>query len=172
MSFFNRPHDDIFNDVASMDLIDVYTESQSEPGINGFLKKFYYTMKEPSYIDWKLNSSDKVKTDEERQDLIRNKLECIRRCERISRYLDENGIGLNSFNNWNRKFNIKKDKKCINQDTIPEWIRKYSKKNDVGDDIACIDDEVNEQKSKRALLKPVKSKDEEKKPKKADSSDE
>ncbi|EDR26901.1 hypothetical protein EDI_324720 [Entamoeba dispar SAW760] len=173
MSSFNRVHDDIYTDVASMDLVDVYTESQIEPSVNGLLKRYFYLMKEPSYIDWKLNNSDKVKTDEERQDLIRNKLESIRRCERISLFLDESGIGLNSFNAWNRKFAKKKGLKSVDQSTIPDWVRKYSHKNEmvVDDDDVDVDEEISEQKSKRALLKPLKSKDEEKKPKKAETKD-
>ncbi|EDR26171.1 hypothetical protein EDI_192720 [Entamoeba dispar SAW760] len=171
MSNMNRPRDDIYMDVASMDIMDVYTEAQSEPNVNSFLKKFYYTMKEPSYIDWKINNSDKVKSDEDRQDLIRQKLESIRRCERISRYLDENSIGLNSFNTWNRKFAKKYNKKTVDQSTIPDWVRKLSRKHTEEVDVDDIHDEEIENESKRALLKPIKSKDSEKKPKKAETDD-
>lgn len=171
MSNINRPRDDIYADVASMDLVDVYTESQTDPNVNSLLKKFFYTMKEPSYIDWKINNSGKVKDDDERRDLLRYKLESIRRCERISKYLDENGIGLNTFNAWNRKFAKKINKKSIDQSTIPEWIRKCSHKNivDDDDDLETIHDDVAENESKRALLKPLKLKDNEKKPKKVES---
>lgn len=170
MSSMNRPKDDIHIDVSTMDLVDVYTESQSDPCVNSLLKKFYYTMKEPSYIDWKMNSSGKVKDDEERQDLLRYKLESIRRCERISKFLDENGIGLNSFNAWNRKF-AKKNKRGVDQSSIPDWVRKCSNKmnDDNDDDLDAIHDDVVENESKRALLKPLKSKDNEKKPKKVET---
>ncbi|EDR29914.1 hypothetical protein EDI_126110 [Entamoeba dispar SAW760] len=167
MSSLNRPRDDIYTDVAAMDLVDVYTESQSDPVVNSLLKKFYYTMKEPSYIDWKINTSGKVKDDEERRDLLRYKLESIRRCERISKYLDENGIGLNSFNVWNRKFTKKSNKKSLDQSSIPDWIRRCSAKMAEDDeDLDAIRNEEVENDSKRALLKPIKSKDNEKKPKK------
>ncbi|EDR27936.1 hypothetical protein EDI_294370 [Entamoeba dispar SAW760] len=169
MSNINRPKDDIYSDVASMDIADVYTESQVDPNVNSFLKKFYYTMKEPSYIDWKINNSERVKTDDERRDLIRYKLESIRRCERLSRFLDESGIGMNSFNAWNRKFAKKTNKKMIDQSTIPDWIRKSSRKFiDDDDDVNCVREEELENESKRALLKPITSKDNEKKPKKVE----
>ncbi|BFU20505.1 hypothetical protein EHI8A_144290 [Entamoeba histolytica HM-1:IMSS-B] len=171
MTNMNRPRDDIYMDVAAMDILDVYTEAQSEPNVNAFLKKFYYTMKEPSYIDWKINNSDKVKSDEDRRDLIRQKLESIRRCERISRYLDENNIGLNSFNAWNKKFAKKCNKKTVDQSTIPDWVRKSSRKQAEEVDVDVIRVEENENESKRALLRPLKSKDEEKKPKKVETKD-
>ncbi|EMS11827.1 hypothetical protein KM1_216100 [Entamoeba histolytica HM-3:IMSS] len=167
MTNYSRPHDDIYQDVASMDLVDVYTESQVEPSVNGLLKKFYYSMRDPSYLDWKLNNSDKVKTDEDKQDIIRNKLESIRRCERISRYLDECGIGLNSFNIWNRKF-MKKSNKNRNSDmTIPEWIRKCSNKKCL-DDVEKIVNEEEEHEAKRSLLRQL-PKEGEKKPKKVET---
>ncbi|EDS89063.1 hypothetical protein EHI8A_145770 [Entamoeba histolytica HM-1:IMSS-B] len=163
MSNMNRPKDDIYADVASMDVMDVYTESRADPNVNSFLKKFFYTMREPSYIDWKLNNSDKIKNDDERQDLLRQKLESIRRCERMSEYLDEINIGLASFNSWNRKFAKKLNQKTINQSTIPEWVRRCSSREK---EIAVV-----EERERGALLSVSEKGDKEKKPKKVDKED-
>ncbi|EDR22541.1 hypothetical protein EDI_088260 [Entamoeba dispar SAW760] len=175
---FKRPHDDIFDDVAAMDILDVYQESQLEPQVNGLLKKFFYTMKDPQYLEWKLNNDQNITTDEAREDLIRNKLESIRHCERISKYLDEQNISLNSFSTWNKKFAKKRSKAVVNG-TIPEWVKAHSKKCKDGADVEIkeVNDEVGrlvngealeEMRNKKSMLKPVKKSDIEKKPKKPD----
>ncbi|EKE40349.1 hypothetical protein ENU1_093140 [Entamoeba nuttalli P19] len=171
MSKIGRVHDDIYYEVAGMDIMDVYTESREEPAVNSLLKKFYYCMKDPQYCDWRLRDDARVDSDELRQDIIRNKLESIRRCERISRFMDENGININSFNTWNKKF-AKKVARAVNQTSIPDWVRKNSKKcDDVTTDERVVADEIIENDAKRSMLKPVKRGDEEKKPKNPETKD-
>ncbi len=184
MSSFNRPHDDIYYEVSGMDLFDVYKEAQNEPVVNGLLKKFYYAMRDPQYLEWRLNNDQRVVSDEMRQDILRNKLESIKRCERISKYLDEQGIGLNTYNTWSKRFNKKNNKKEIEQSTIPEWIRKSSKRcsDDKSIEVEEIDvakeidnlangEALEEMKAKRAMLRPSKKSDLEKKPKRNESSE-
>ncbi|EMD45552.1 hypothetical protein KM1_198290 [Entamoeba histolytica HM-3:IMSS] len=181
MSSFKRPHDDIFEDVATMDILDVYQEAQMEPRVNSFLKKFFFTMKDPQYLDWRLNNDQRVNTDEMREDLIRNKLESIRRCERISNYLDEQNISLNSFSTWNKKFSKKRAKVVVNG-TIPEWVKAHSKKCQEGDvkeikggveEIGSLstNESLEEMKALKSMLKQYKKDEVEKKPRKTETED-
>ncbi|EMD44135.1 hypothetical protein KM1_203470 [Entamoeba histolytica HM-3:IMSS] len=179
MNSFKRPHDDIFEDVAAMDILDVYQEAQMEPRVNGFLKKFFYTMKDPQYLDWRLNNDQKVNTDEMREDIIRNKLESIRRCERISDYLDEQNISLNSFSTWNRKFSKRRAKAVVNG-TIPDWVRAHSKKCREGDveeikggvneiESLSTKESLEEKKALKSMLKKYGKEEVEKKPRKTET---
>ncbi|EKE37536.1 hypothetical protein ENUP19_0342G0010 [Entamoeba nuttalli] len=163
MTNFYGNRDDIHYEVLSKDIADVYIESQRDPEVNTFVKKLYYTMKEPSYMDWKMNSSGKVEDDEERSRILRSKLESILRSERLSQFLDENGINLNAYNTWvKKKFSkgVKKEMKTVD---LPEWVRRYSKKRK--------DEDADEDEEQGALLKNNKYPDEEKKPKKAETKD-
>lgn len=161
MTSFVGTKDDIHYTVLGKDLADVYMETQREPDVNSFVKKIFHTMKEPSFLDWKLNVSGKVTDDSERGVIIRTKLESILRSERMSQYLDENGISLNSYNTWvKRKFG-KTAKKEMKMADLPDWVRRYSKKRMEG-----VDDEDEE---RSALLNDVKKSEEEKKPKKPEN---
>ncbi|EDR25247.1 hypothetical protein EDI_120650 [Entamoeba dispar SAW760] len=175
MAARGRVHDDIYEEVESMDIADVYKDSQLDPNVNSFMKRVFYLMKEPQYLDWRLNSDTRVETDEMRCEIIKNKLESIKRSERLSRYLDEQGISLNSFNVWNRKFSRKGNKVPINNMTIPEWVRKQSKK--CSEDVTEIQEKneverlvsneaLDEMKSRRAMTRSLPKKSDEKKPKK------
>lgn len=175
MSSFNRPRDDIFETVAAMDLADVYKDAQCDPNVNPFVKRIYYLMKEPQYLEWKINNDPKVVDDDAREDILRRKLESIKRCERISQFLDEQNIGLNTYSAWSRKF--KKDStKPINVITLPEWVRKHSNKckDDIDDDKItdaehlANNDNLDEMKSRRAMTRGLKKDATEKKPKKAE----
>ncbi|EDR23965.1 hypothetical protein EDI_010080 [Entamoeba dispar SAW760] len=160
MTSFTGTRDDIHYTVLNKDLAEVYMETQREPDVNTFVKKLFHTMKEPSFLDWRLNVSGKVNDDAERASIIRSKLESILRSERLSQYLDENGISLNSYNAWvKRKYGktVKKDMKMCD---LPEWIRRYSKK---------IEDFGDDEKERDALLGDVKKIDEEKKPRKPET---
>ncbi|EDR30194.1 hypothetical protein EDI_349790 [Entamoeba dispar SAW760] len=161
MSSFTGSKDDIHYNVLSKDLADVYMESQREPDVNTFVKKLFHTMKEPSFLDWKLNVSGKVSDDAERGTIIRSKLESILRSERLSQYLDENGISLNSYNAWVKRKYGKTAKKDMRMVDLPEWVRRYSKKN--------MDDLDEDDKERSALLGDSKKGDEEKKPKKPEN---
>ncbi|EDR25488.1 hypothetical protein EDI_273460 [Entamoeba dispar SAW760] len=161
MSNFAGNRDDIHYDVLSKDIADVFMESQREPDVNSFVKRLYYVMKEPSYLDWKLNVSGKIEDDTEKSVVLRSKLESILRSERMSQFLDENGVNLNSYNAWVKKKYGKCAKKDIKMIDLPEWVRRYSKKK--------RDDFDDDEKERGALLGNGKNSDEEKKPKKPES---
>ncbi|EKE38411.1 hypothetical protein ENUP19_0093G0046 [Entamoeba nuttalli] len=176
MSGFNRPRDDIFETVAAMDLADVYKDAQCDPNVNPFIKRIYYLMKEPQYLEWKLNNDPNVVDDDAREDILRRKLESIKRCERISQFLDEQNIGLNTYSVWLRKFK-KNSTKLNNVISLPDWVRKHSNKckDDIDADkiigAGCLTDNDNpdEMKSRRAMTKGPKKDATEKKPKKPES---
>lgn len=176
MSGFNRPRDDIFETVASMDLADVYKDAQCDPNVNPFVKRVFYLMKEPQYLEWKINNDPKVVDDDAREDILRRKLESIKRCERMSQFLDEQNIGLNTYNAWLRKFK-KNSSVPVNVVTLPDWVRKHSNKCkiDVDDDksdnaeLLASGDNLDEIKSRRAMTKGPKKDATEKKPKKPET---
>ncbi|EDR29944.1 hypothetical protein EDI_316420 [Entamoeba dispar SAW760] len=181
MNNFRRPHDDIYNEVGSMDILDVYQDAQVDPQVNSFLKTYYFTMRDPQYLEWRLNNDTKVTTNEMREDILRNKLEAIKRCERMSLFLDEHNIGLATYKAWCKKFNKKSGKSVVNG-TIPEWVRSHSKKcqdgdiEKIGDGSDEVDKLVNnealeEMKARKSMLKPHKKEEAEKKPRKVESKD-